>query len=332
MTQPSTGKPDQALSQEQFADLPDPDTIPNLSDRLDFITSIHWHKYHPEKTISEMVPAIKAVDRDQRTTEQQQVLLDCASLGSFTKSVAYVDVYSPEELHSLATNLRRFRQKNRPDFDGVEGDILDILASRRGQLPANIEGAIKRAERNEDNRAGMQWANLNEFANAACHVLRDQLEQSAERESYIIRVRDPEPDVYPELSSVYQFVADHHVFDILGERSKAASEDRQEAFRKNCQILNEWYAEAAPILNQVPRDIKLERFGAAYQIGRMVETMNNRLNGNESRGRNKRYGLDPVGAINLQKRIGHSVEHVREQLREFIGDGVRPGDQIIPLD
>jgi len=122
-----------------------------------------------------------------------------------------------------------------------------------------------------------------------------------------------------------QFVADDNALAVVGQRMDKSQEARREAFVTNSSLINEWYSKVEPVLARLPRDFRVGRFGAAYEVRQMVETMNNRLKGGTLSGRDKDYRLDTVGAIKLQQKIGHTVEAIRAQLS---GDET----EIIPLD
>lgn len=317
------------------ADIPTPNEIPSFLSQLDGIASIHEHKYDDSNTVRTKAEEAEALEPSLRTPDQEQLLTDRKAMKAFTYSTAYEFVYSPGELHGLVSKLQLLSEKNRPDFNEVEGEILDIAISEtarnRQGVPANIRGAADRARNDASGRRGMQWDSLIKFAKFGSDVIRSHMSRSEEREDYLISLRDPEPDKTTNLTAVYQFVADVYTYEIMARRASAVSEARRDAFVANCQLINDWYEKVTPVLSRLPRTIKIHGFDATSQIRSMVETMNARLSGDESRGVRKDYKLDPAGAINLQKRIGYSVEDIKTALQEILEPKTDEGE-IIPLD
>jgi len=67
-------------------------------------------------------------------------------------------------------------------------------------------------------------------------------------------------------------------------------------------------------LDSLPNNQQVRRL--VYQLKEMIETMNIRLQGEQRSGIDKSYKLDPVGAIRLQKKIGHTVEQLKATLSQ----------------
>lgn len=314
------------------AELPSPDEIPSLLPQLERIESAHSHLYSDSKSVYVKAKSAEQTPSEERTVEQKQVLEDVETMRTFAPySSSYEDVYTSDELHSLTSELALLSQKNRPDFNGVESRILDVMISelRRGEaevVPQKLLGIVKRAENNTQGRRGMQWDTLIEMAKEASKIVR--IRAKGHTEDYFVSVKDPEPKKYPDLSKVYQFVADIHALDIVGKRQSEVAAARQEAFVTNCSLINQWFERVAPVLDRLPRDFKVGRFSATLEVRSMVESMNNRLNGSESRGKDKDYRLDPAGAISLQKKIGHTIEAIKTQL----SGGGADETEIVPLD
>lgn len=309
--------------------------IPSLLSQLDHITSTHEHKYNLDNTVGRRAEEAQAVDPEQRTPEQQQLLEDIATLSQFTTSEAYRDVYSPAELRELIAKLQLFSQKNRPDFNEVEDKILGLLEDKarveHEDRSDRLVGVVKRADRGTQNRKGMQWDTLKDFAKEASGFIQERMtdRSSVEMRSYFVAVRDPQPRTYPDLTEVYQVVADMHALDVIAQRSIRVDSACQETFVKNCQVVNEWYLGASQILSGLPDDPQVRRLSS--QLREMVETMNIRLEGKENSGFNKDYRLNPVGAINLQKKIGHIVEKLKAQIDALAHPEVDEGE-IVPLE
>lgn len=310
------------------AELPSPEEIPSLLPQLEHIDSAHLHIYDDSKSVYTKAKVAEKTPEDKRTPEQKQLLGDVETMRSFARySSSYKDVYTPEELRGLVGRLELLSKKNRPDFDGVEGRIIDVVLDglRRevGGIPKNVREIARRAEKNMEGRKGMLWDTLAEMAKVASAIIRERAKGYTR--DYFVDIRDPEPDNHPDLSRVYQFVADDNALAVVGQRMDKSQEARREAFVTNSSLINEWYSKVEPVLARLPRDFRVGRFGAAYEVRQMVETMNNRLKGDTLSGRDKDYRLDTVGAIKLQQKIGHTVEAIRAQLS---GDET----EIVPLD
>lgn len=308
------------------------DVIPSLLPQLDHITSIHEHKYNIGNTVSTRAIEAEALDPDKRSEEQRKLLEAIQKMNKFTEAVAWKQVYSPEELYALVEKLELFSQKNRPDFDGVEGQILEILERKMYSLDdrnqESIKGLLKRAN-GERKRKGMQWSTLNSVALTASVIIRENMTASYERSQYLIPVRDPEPQIYPDLTGVYQFVADIHTYDMIGRRSINVDKARQESFVENCRVANEWFESVRPLLEALRDNPDTKR--KVNIILEMVESMNKRLEGGQVYGQWKDYKIDPAGAISLQKKIGHTVEQLKAQINALAQPEVDEG-KIVPLE
>ncbi len=305
-------------SEEHKVEVFSADDIPSILPQLVHITSIHEHKYNLDNTVHRQAQAAHAVEPDKRTPEQKQLLKDISILSQFTDSESYQDVFNPDELHKLVVKLQLLSRKNRPDFNGVEDMIIGILEEKarvkREEKSYRLVGITERADKNAPNRRGMQWDTLCSCASEASAFIRQRSMYSREIMNYFLSVQDPEPRKYPNLTPVYQLVADMHVLDVIGQRSIQASKNHEEAFITNCEIINNWYAEVSPVLDSLPNNQQVRRL--VYQLKEMIETMNIRLQGEQRSGIDKSYKLDPVGAIRLQKKIGHTVEQLKATLSQ----------------
>jgi len=246
------------------------DKIPSILPQLGHIESTNFHLYDDSQLVYTRAKVAEQTPEEKRTPEKKQLLEDIETMRSFAPYThSYQDVYTPDELHSLVSELRILGLKNRPDFNGIEDRILDIVTSglRKGELDnsikkGKIQGIVKRAERNTDGRGGMQWDTLIEMAKEASNLIRSRTKGNTE--DYFVSVSDPVPREYPDLSKVYQFVADAHALDIRGRRSFAVQEARKETFVTNCDLINEWFRRVLPTLDRIPEDLKVGRFGAVY--------------------------------------------------------------------
>jgi hypothetical protein len=309
--------------------LPDPDTIPSLQDKLHYIESQNVHLYDESCTVTVHLDKALETPPEDRTPEQIQLLVDLIKLREFAPhSTLYQYCYTPEELHGLVEALSKFSKKHRPDFNGLEEKIIDILVSAlsKGEVDReDIPGLAQRADEDKPNRRGMQWGSLEKYAERASTVIR--LNCYGVNRDYFIDVEDPNPTKKPALKGVYQFVADSHALEVIGQRNIAVQQVRKDAFVENCAIVNEWYAQVEPILAALPRTMRIEQSSVAWHIKSLVESMNTRLEGSVKYGRDKDYARDPAGAISLQKRIGHAVELVKDMIRKDLSV-----EEIIPLE
>jgi hypothetical protein len=306
--------------------------IPDLLPRLRIITSSNHHRYHDDHIVYTKYRQAQHVEPSDRTPEQTQLLEDMTTLKRFVPySSAYEDVYTPSEIHKLAQKFQLLESKDRPAFKGVESQMIDLVMrahSRREPVPQGVLGVARRADNDNARRNGMTWNKLNEFANYCITDIRTN-RQEASTEYYINDVRDPHRSQGLDLTPVYQYVADQFAIDTIGERGLAVQQIRCEAYVENCRIIHEWYEEAREALDQLPADLKLERHGAHWWIGRLIESMDVRLTSADRFGRDKNYTLDPAGAMSLQKKIGHCVADVQRQLAEAV---VALDEEIAPLD
>ncbi|MSR68250.1 hypothetical protein EXS66_00505 [Candidatus Saccharibacteria bacterium] len=350
---PSVGSESQAARE-----LPPP--IPDILSQLERIESIHRHKYDDGITIRDEVNKLAGMDLDSMSSEQSQLLHDRDVMKSYTKSGLYEFVYSPTELHMLVTRLESFSAKNRPDFDQLEYEIIDIIirkmSSFGGTVPTDIKRFASKSQEDNPRRRGMQWANLVKFASLASEVIRERMTRSEERADYLIRIKDPNPTNVYDLTAVYQFIADSNTYSVLAERDKLASRSRKEAFIANCELIESWYADVQPILDKLPFSIKVDfrynkimptqgrvlneaadgmakgrQVPAAYQVQKLVETMRRRLVSDKSTGKDKNYKYDTAGAISLQKKIGHVIREINQQLLEARTPRIDE-EEIVPLE
>lgn len=311
------------------------DQIPSLISGVIRPLSIHEHLRNSDCTVRARAAEAEAIEPSQRTSEQQQLLADITTLGRFSDSTSYQDVYTPEELHKLVVDLEHLSAKNRPDFDGIEGKLLDLIAesARReaSERTDRLQGVLEREAQDSPYRKGMQWNTLIEVAMLASKYiahLNEGRKYGVDMAGYAISLHDPLPQRYPDLSLVYQAVADMYVMDVIGQRSLKVDGPNQEIFRSNCQKINDWYEQVDSVLSQLPGRLEVRKL--RDHLKELIALMNIRLQGGESAGYKKDYTFNPTGAIKLQLRIAHTVERLKEQLTSkepLVDEG-----EIIPLD
>ena len=300
--------------------------LPSLFEKLQRMNSNHQHKYGNVETIYDDLDQLKK-SGEQPTAEQEQLLADVELIETFTSSGLYKFVYTSKEIHELATLLRLMSMKNRPDFDGIEADILDVLSGQRGAFfDKSLSGTRQRAERNAPTRQGMQWATLIDKATTASDRLLESLNQSEDRKEYIIPIIDPASDQKRDLTAVYQFVANHFAYSVLMNRSVVTKKLNEAAFEENCQIIKDYYESIQPLLAELPADLRMGiPVGTRGQIRTMrpqqhldnlIEFMNARLaKRDKGRGMSLGYKANAVRALRLQYRIAHFIEDINAYLR-----------------
>lgn len=324
---------EELITKEQIAAEDIPSDVPSLLGQLHFIDSPQIHKYNPDATVGAKLKQVLAYPPSQRTLEQEQLLSDVQSLKRFTNSENFMDVYTPEELRGLVETLSKLSKKHRPDFDELERKIIDTIDDQRRkdhqERDGTLKGLIERADQDAPGRRGMNWDTLRKFASkASAIIINNSLEsRSPERMSYLVDVFDPSPDEN-DLSPVYQFAAYSFALVVIGHRSIEVDRLRSEAFVANCQVVNDWYERLQGTLEVLSRYHRFK--GVCFNIKEMVETMNDRLTGNETTGYKKRYSQDPAGAIRLQQRIGYTIETLKFLLETIEKPPTQ--EQIEPLE
>lgn len=304
--------------------------LPSLMDRIERFTSVHDHKFGRTETVNDVLYGCRNASDEELTEKQRTLQQDIKIITEFSPSSnLYVHVYTPKEIHELAESLSLLRQKNRPDFDGVEADIIDVNMGRRAYVRHDQElaGVVRRASSTEDGRKGMQWTTLKNQAALASDRLGDSLEKSEERSEYRFRMIDPDLPAgdRKNLAVVYQFVADHFAYNVLLQRSIRHNNANQQAFVTNCSIIRDYMIEVADLIESIPGSMRM-----AIQVGRknqvrkihpkvqmrtLLASMEARLeNGDKGSGMNKGYKHDTSAALNLQYRIAHFVDDINKFL------------------
>jgi hypothetical protein len=324
-------------------------SIPALSEQLQSHASEHVHIDGGIETAQEAV--LQAVSKPaEERSERENILLKAIHVLQ-TRFLArpgkmnFLKVYEADDIISLAEKLHAFSKKNRPDFEGLEGRILDMAAIQRPllgrEVPSSVKDATQRMEKDAPNRTGMQWSSLSKFANRASENLRGKLlvgGSAHPSQDYVIEVAD-RSGTTPNLSSIYQFVADDFAFEVLGRRRTVKQATAQERFKANCDLIEAWLKEAGPLLDQIPRDFRMRRRDerkhsfrrhqpqraqydsspAGPRIRKMIEDIKIRRDGtgDPKTPRHKPMKFDPSGALNHQLRLGHMIDALRAELRVY---------------
>ncbi len=274
-------------------------------------------------------------------------------------SLTFLNVYTPSEIVDLTKQLRSFLIKNRPDFEGLEQRILDKASQRLPLLgretPKDVKGAISRMETDRQGRTGMNWHTLNKHANRGCDKIRSRLAIGAHYstyDDYVIDVAD-KTGKPPNLSWIYQFVADDFMFDVIGSRKNYSVQVARENVQDNWHTIQNWLEVNNKLLEQLPPDFKLKKvvkeragrritFGvdqtrfeavtAGFQIREVIKDIGIRIEGSDPHGhpRHNPMDLDVRGVLNHQLSLGHMIERLKAQLSEYGTEGYT--EEIIPLE
>lgn len=335
--------------------------IRSLAGSLKGAVSEHPHIYGQITTANDLMQ----IPAEQRTLEQKTdytlLVKSVHTIGKYfdeRERRKYLEVYTTDELFDLAQRLHKFRKKDRPDFNELEervlacaGNYLHLLGK---ELPADLIAARKRMEEDVEGRTGMTWGKLIRFSQRACEAMEQYIfagDEETHRRDYHIAVTD-KTDTYPDLSWVYQFIADEFALEVLGTRQTEAQKQSKQNFIDNCDTIVAWLNEVNPFLDHIPANLRIqkpprptkrisfgraesgpefERVGAAYSIRKTVQDILQRRDGNDARGITKSVNFDARGALNHQLRLVHMVEQLKRQLTEHAqaDDSL---EEIVPLD
>lgn len=324
--------------------------LPSLLDRLEHSHTVHTHKYDESDCVRDALKLVEQKEPQDRTPADEVLITDIDTIAKFAGRAGYYQfIYTPEEIHTIAVTLRTLEKKNRPDFDGIEDDLIDVNSAllrgdprKYGEEAVRIKGIIARAANSGPKRRGMTFETMVRVASTANTILSDTLDASEERREYIIPVQDPEKSTGVDLSAVYQFVVNYNAYQILLKRSAAAGSLNRAVFENNCTIIDDYMTQVADVLDGIPTDIVIEqgvkssfsgrgsvrKHRPADYLRRLQSVMHERLaNGATGQGNTKGYKVDSMAAYRLQRLIGHTVEAVNEKL-------ITPPEEtrIIPLD
>ncbi len=307
---------------------------------LGYIESHNEHKYDQSITVKTRMEEAESIAPEDLTSEQKQLFDDVKVIEKYTLSGDFKEVFTPEELHGLVEKFKLLESKNRPDFDGIEGRIIDFLSEEireavfRGRDDSeldSIKGVVKRAEREREERKGMNWDTLSRTAAIASNRLGERIRGKFGFYDYQVRAFDPKGDVAPNLKNVYQFVADDYALEVIGKRIERVTEPRQETYVANATIINEWYKQNEALIGQIPDSIRIPdgrtTTKGTYKLRSLIDTMNLRLTSTDDSGYGKSYMVEPVGAIKLQKRIAYTVNDINKELSPEVAE-----EEIVPLE
>ncbi|GEM_PF-4717016 len=370
-TEPLAGTPPPQPPKRQVAveQIPGPyaelaNKIPNLTDRLEGPTSAHVHIYEKIETAQAVLDRAVAKPETERSEEEDNL---CRAVFVLRRrflmnadDLSFLEVYEAQDIFELTKRLNRFSRKNRPDFNQLEGQILDKAAAAiplldRG-VSQDIRGAQERMERDEPGRTGMTWHSLAKHANRACDTMRARFfaggAKNTHLKNYVIEVGDHSPKK-PDLSWVYQFVADDFAFDVLASRRSDQQVSAQERFMKNSGVIAAWLEEARDLLSELPEEFRLTRplsarpgyrFQNAQAIYENVTARTGIMNvihdleirregtSNGRVARLKPMTLDPLGALNHQLRLGHMIDQLKSELIGYDAPGEGYTEEITPFE
>lgn len=325
------------------------ESIPSLIDQLERAESRHIHAYDEIQTAWSTLYDATAKEAGERSGEEDLLIKAVYVLRNRflekPNDLRFLKVYEAVDIIELATRLHQFSRKNRPDFDGLEGRILDKAASRipwvRSKAEADTIAATERMNKDAEGRTGMTWHNLSKQAGRACDAMRAKFfaggSSNQHLKDYVINIRD-RSGTEPDISWIYQFVADEFAFDLLGRRITNSQHSAKQAFLKNCDTIDGWLNDAAEMLDRLPKDFRLRRrprkrhnfrmrnrdagyepVSAATSIRGMIEDIRVRRGGNgDSRTpRHKPMARDPQGALNHQLMLAHRIEALKSELAVY---------------
>lgn len=312
--------------------------IPQVPE-LAYIESSNEHRYDQSITVGAKESAASSTQEDERTPQQKQLLEDIRFFDTYSTGDEYKHVFTPEELHGLVEKFKILSKKDRPDFAGLEDRIIDFLHVEieqarwqgRSSDVSSIAGIVSRADQDKKNRKGMEFDTLNKVASSASRVLREKNDSRTSFAEYYVHVIDPNEDGNTNLKPVFQFAADDYVIEIIGRRINNVTGARQAAYRANTDTINQWYKDTEEFISQIPETLKIRSSGsnvrARYTLKNLIDTMNTRLISVDDEGHNKGYMVEPVGALNLQKRIAYTVGDINKVLSTPSQE-----EEIVPLE
>lgn len=316
--------------------------LPSLFDQISRFTSSHEHKYNPV-TVYDRLQDLDDRPSEELSEEDLQLISDIEYLEGFSYSKVYKYVYTPKEINILCNDLRRIREegaRSRPDFGGLEGDILAVLRGSREHYFKNnlsLQGNLERAERDAPGRRGMQWSTLRDRARQASESMRvSSLEKSEETKEYIIPLRDPDAigsEHDRDLSRLYQFVTDWFAHNVIISRKLNAKQKNLAAFEGNAEIINDYVEDNGDLIDSLPDDFRITiKVGRARQerkvkpadhLRYLVQRMNDKLNNDDvTSGLGASYKHNTDGALRLQYVIAHFIDDINKALVDEAGDTV----------
>jgi len=298
---------------------------------LRHIESANMHKYDKSITISSHLERIQATEEDERTPEDIQLIEDIEFLSILSNFNGYKNVYRPQEIRILVERIRKVASKNIDDLREVESKIKDHLCYLDNK-DADYYDVSMRSE------MSLEW--IQKKAKRINAYIIAKYRNRPEQSRYFIKLVDPTAGKRkgPDMTAIYQFLANDHAIDSIGKRDNEASVLRHGAFIENCEAINAWYDEAKPLIDKIPDYLKLtttirghERLASAkWVLEQMIESMHTRLNGNVFTGFDKKFTYDIPGALNLQKRIKYSVDEINVLLAQ--PPIPQSEEMIVPLD
>lgn len=338
--------------------------IPSLTERLQGAVSEHLHAYGEIETAKTVLDRAAAKSADERTEEEDNITRAVFVLRrrflEDPNDLSFLDVYEADDIFQLTQALNKFSRKNRPDFDDIEGRILDKAASyvplQSKEVAKDVQGAIDRMTQDKPGRRGMTWQSLAKHASRACDTMRARFfaggTHNVHLKNYIIDVGD-RSGTKPDISWIYQFLTDEFAFNVLAERRSVQHTSAEERFTENCAVIKEWLAEANELLLQMPEEFRLQRhekrrrgrYGtrhrrAAYENATAYTSITNATRdieirqmgtGDSRTPRHKPVKADSVGALNHQLRLGHMINRLKEELAVYDAPEAGHTEEITPF-
>lgn len=331
------------------------DQTPNLHERLHKFKSEHGHVYGDIETAGDAIERLLESPDEERSDVDQTLLNQVRYvLPKFIPDLLDQDkairtqhpllrVYSGKELHELQKRLRAFSPKARADFSGLEARVLQAatvaFSGPEMEVPEDLEAAIERMHEDRDGRTGMVWSKLLKNTGLASDAIQRSLSRGSSknlyRKDYLFTACDM-TGTEPNLTGVYQFIADEFALDVIGQRKTAASGDIRQRFSDNCEIIKAWREEVDELFAQIPRDVRVQllprqkknyrrrqqkpkTIPAVFAVDTMIRKIEIRRDGtgNPRNPNEKPFDLNPSGAFRNQLALGHLVNNLKDALVHY---------------
>lgn len=323
--------------------------LPSLFDKFNRFTSMYAHKYNTEINddaqltfVDDVLRGLRGKTDTEFSSEEQQLVEDVKFLEQFTFGKVYTYVYTPSEIHELCESLQVLREPIRPNFGSLEENILIVLQGQKyARFDKSLVEVARRADNDSELRSGMQWRTLKSRASEATGRLDRTLLKSEDSTEYKIKIKEQGKEYKnkPDITEAYQFTADYFACNVLASRAVSTEMSNQEAFVANCSLIDEYMAENAELIDNIPSDFLLEiRIGSRRQVrkvnpkehlNRLVSIMHEKLTAKPGlSGLKKSYLENTSGALKFQYMIAHITNNINEQLDpELSGQAITHVDE-----
>lgn len=328
--------------------------VPTLSDRLKSFRSAHFHVYGGVETAYDVLERVAEKPAAEISEEDEIMVIQLKHVlpkfvpgllerdGSIRSAHPLLRVYTAKELMDLQKRFREFTPKDRADFSGLEGRIIaaaeHAFKGPESHIPADLAGAKERAEQDKPNRSGMRWTMLCKNASLASDAIQQKMRAGASRNVYRSDYLFEAADLTgtdPDMSLIYQFIADEFALDVIGQRTDVAGGDIRKVFDANIEIIKQWRTEADELLTSLPKGIRVHlrkpknktnyrRYSSpertwdpAFAIDSMIHKITVRGENTGTTRTEKPFKLDPSGALRHQLALGHIVSNLNSVIAAY---------------